>query len=654
MDNLLGGAKMAKFENLFKPLRIGKVEIRNRIAMPPMVVAYAGPNGEVTDQLISYYEARAKGGVGLVIVEAAYVNPQGKVVLGELGIYDDQLIPGLSRLADAIKRHGATAAIQLIHGGIQAKVPEPVGPSAIGRKIVPPTKTPRELTTEEVEQLVEDFANAALRAKKAGFDMVEVHGTHGYLVCQFLSPLTNKRTDKYGADRVLFAEEIVKRIKEKCGEDFPVIFRLCANEFLEGGITIEYAKEIAKRLEEAGVDAFDITGGNYDTMDLLLMPMYHEKEGFFFELAAEIKKVVNVPVISGGLIVNPEVAEKAIKDGIVDMVFLGRQLIADPEWPRKVREGRVEDIRPCLACNEGCISRVFDGKATACAVNPLSGLEYKWPSEEDIPKAKNKKKVLIIGGGPAGLECARIASIRGHDVTLVEKESELGGTVNIAAVPSFKNRLAKLIKWYKVQLKKLGVNVMTNTTATPELIKNVNPDVVIIATGSEPLVPNIPGVENAVTADDVLLGKAAVGENVVVIGGGLVGCETALYLAQQGKKVTIVETLPEIAKDLEPVSKIALTRKGGLFEKYGINVITNSPVVEIRKGEVVIVDKIGRRRSISADSVVIAVGRKSVVPEELISEAKKIGKEVYIIGDAKAPRKVIDAIREGFSVAIDI
>ncbi|MEM4583075.1 MAG: NADH:flavin oxidoreductase, partial [Desulfurococcaceae archaeon] len=293
------------FNKLFEPFYIGKVKIPNRIVMPPMVIGYAGPRGEVTEQLIAYYEARARGGVGLIIVEASYIREDGKLVLGELGIYDDELIPGLTRLADAIKSHGTIASIQIAHGGIQAKVKQPIGPSSIGRRLIPPVKTPRELSTEEVEQLVDDFAKAALRAKQAGFDMVEVHGTHGYLITQFLSPLTNKRTDKYGADRALFAVEVVQRIKEKCGRNYPVLFRLCGNEFLEGGITIEYAKQVAKRLvEEAGVDAFDVTGGNYDSIDFILPPYYYSaEEGFFFKLAKEVKGVVDVPVISGGLVI---------------------------------------------------------------------------------------------------------------------------------------------------------------------------------------------------------------------------------------------------------------------------------------------------------------------------------------------------------------
>jgi len=425
------------FEKLFEPFKIGPVTVPNRIIMPPMVVGYAGPRGEVTEQLLAYYEARARGGAGLIIVEALYVREDGKLVGGELGIYGDELVPGLARLADVIKIHGPVAAVQIVHGGIQAKVPQPVGPSAIARRLIPPVETPRELTTEEVEKFVEDFAKAALRAKKAGFDVVEVHGTHGYLINQFLSPLTNKRTDKYGADRALFAIEVVQRIKDLCGKSFPVIFRLCADEFIEGGITSDYAKQVAKRLEEAGVDAFDVTGGNYDTVDMLLPPYFHSaEEGFFFKLAKEIKSVVSVPVISGGLITTPEVAVKAIEGGWVDAIFIGRQLIADPEWPRKVREGRLKDIRPCLACNEGCIgNRVFVDKPTWCAVNPLAGFEYRWPSEELLPKATAKRRVVVVGAGPAGLECARIAAFRGHEVVIVEEDGEIGGAAALASIP---------------------------------------------------------------------------------------------------------------------------------------------------------------------------------------------------------------------------
>ncbi|MEM1638678.1 MAG: FAD-dependent oxidoreductase [Desulfurococcaceae archaeon] len=644
------------FNKLFEPFYIGKVKIPNRIVMPPMVIGYAGPRGEVTEQLIAYYEARGLGGVGLIIVEASYIREDGKLVLGELGIYDDELIPGLTRLADAIKSHGTIASIQIAHGGIQAKVKQPIGPSSIGRRLIPPVKTPRELSTEEVEQLVDDFAKAALRAKQAGFDMVEVHGTHGYLITQFLSPLTNKRTDKYGADRALFAVEVVQRIKEKCGRNYPVLFRLCGNEFLEGGITIEYAKQVAKRLvEEAGVDAFDVTGGNYDSIDFILPPYYYSaEEGFFFKLAKEVKGVVDVPVISGGLVIDPKTAEEAIVKGYVDAVFVGRELIADPEWPRKVKEGRLEDIRPCQACNEGCIgNRLFLGQPVWCAVNPLSGFEYRWPTEDHLPKASKTKKVLVIGGGPAGLEVARLLAIRGHRVTLADEKETLGGTLLVASIPVFKKRLEKLVKWYEIQLGKLGVEILKNTRVTPQLIQELKPDAVIVATGSKALIPRIPGVEQAVTADDVLLGKVDVGNRVVVIGGGLVGIETALHLALKGKKVTVVEALPEVAKDLEPISKTSLVKPGGLFEKYGIKVLTSTTVVRIEKNGVEVLKPPLERLFIEADTVVLAVGRESRLDPEFM-KAVETAKEVYVIGDAKEPRKIIDAVHEALFTALRI
>ncbi|MEM1810143.1 MAG: FAD-dependent oxidoreductase [Thermofilaceae archaeon] len=648
------------FSRLFEPFCIGPVEVPNRLVMPPMDTCYAGPHGEVTDQHIAYYEARARGGVGLIIVEASYVEESGRITFGELGVHRDELIPGLAKLADAIKLHGARAAIQLIHGGIQANVPQPVGPSPIGRRMIPPARTPRELTTGEVENLVECFARAAARAKQAGFDMVEVHGTHGYLVTQFLSPLTNRRADKYGADRALFAIEIVQRIKQLCGSSFPVIVRLCADEFIEGGINLEYAKVVAKRLvDEGGADALDITGGNYDSIEHILPPIYTAaEEGKFLKHAMEIKRVVDVPVISGGLIISPTVALEAVEKGLVDAVFIGRQLIADPDWPRKLREGRLDEVRPCIACNECVGTRLFAGKPVWCAVNPLAGFESRWPSEEHLPKAARRRKVLVVGGGPAGLEAARVAALRGHEVVLVDDGDELGGTTRVSSKPKFltgdKTRVAKLIDWYKGQIERLGVKVLLRTRATPSLIEEVKPDVVILATGSKPIVPKIPGVENAVLSDDVLLGKAQVGDRVVVVGGGLVGVETAMHLASQGRKVTIVEALPQIARDLEPISQIALLKPGGLLARHGICVICNATVIEVKKNGVEVVIPPLERRFIEADSVVLAVGRQPNLDPQLLEAARKVAKEVYVIGDAKAARKIIDAVHEAFFAAINI
>lgn len=646
-----------KFKKLFEPIKIGKVIVKNRIYMPSMCMNYAGPNGEVTERDIAYYEARARGGAGLITVDYACISPEGRGMPGQRGIWKNEFIPGLSRLVDVIKSHGATASIQLHHAGVNSITDDIVGPSRLGNQYFFVT-SPRELSTEEVEQLVEKYADAALRAKAAGFDMVEVHGTHGYLIAQFLSPIYNKRTDKYGRDRALFALEIIKRIKEKCGEDYPVIFRLIADELVEGGITLEYSKKVAKRLQDAGVDALNVTAGSYDCIDLVVPNMYLEDEEEevyyrFIKLASEIKKVVNIPVCSGGLISDPEIAEKVLEEGMVDMVFIGRQLIADPDWPRKVMNGELKDIRPCLACMEGCIGRIFGNKTAWCTVNPLSGFEYEWGRVAQNPP-KERKKVLIIGAGPAGMEAARIAATRGHEVLIVEKSDEIGGTIRIASIPTFKKRFEKLISWYDNQLKKLGVKIQLNTEAKPELIEKQASDVVIIATGSEPIIPDIPGIEKTITADDVLKGKKEAGKDIIIMGGGLVGCETALHLAKDGKNVTIVEALSEVARDMEITSRFSLTKPGGLLEKYKVKVVTKSPVAEVKDGGVVIIDELGRRKFIKSDTTICAVGRRPVLNKGLVEKAKEVAKEVYIIGDAKIPRKVIDAIHEAFSVAMKI
>ncbi len=646
---------------LFEPIQIGSMPVKNRIVMAPMTTLYAGPNGEVTDRLIKYYVARARGGVGLIIVESAYIDEQGCQIPASINITSDAYIPGLTLLVDGIKGGSAdhpVACLQLIHAGTQAVLTQTVGPSAIGRKIAKPVKTPRALTTEEVEQIVEDFAGAALRAKLAGFDMVELHGTHGYLIQQFLSPLTNRRTDKYGADRGLFAEEIVTRAKAKCGKDYPMIWRLCSDEFEPGGITIEDAKNTAKRLEQAGIDAFDVTGGTYDTFNMYIEFLYDiGEEGVFRDLASEVKKVVAVPVISGASVDTPEAAERLISDEKVDMVFLGRALIADPYWPQKAQEGRVEDIRPCSKCTEGCGLRIESLRPVNCNVNPTVRLDYLWRGEDDIPEAKEKKKVLVIGGGPGGLECARVATIRGHDVTLVDKEGTLGGTLNVAAIPTFKKAIARLVEYYTAQLKKAEVKVMTNTTASMKLVNDIAPDVVVVATGSEPLVCEIPGIEKSVLADDVLWGKATVGTSVVVLGGGLVGCETALHLVQQGKKVTVIEAVP-----LPPAGAGIFIREARDYlimvklPMSGVEVITGSTVCEIRDGEVTITDKkdgMTVMRTIAADSIVNAFGRQAVVLEEL-TKIRDLGKETYVIGDARLLGKASDAILEGFIVALEI
>jgi len=643
-----------RFKKLFEPIQIGGVTIPNRIYMPSMCMNYAGPHGESTTQDIGYYEARARGGAGLICIDYSCISPEGRGMMGQRGLWENEFMPHFTRVVDGIKVRGARVTTQIHHAGINALVAQPVGPSHLSNLQFLISK-PQELSTEEVEELVEKFADAAVRAKTCGVDMVEVHGTHGYLICQFLSPLFNMRTDKYGRDRALFATEIIQKIKGKCGADFPVIFRLNADEFSPGGITLDYAKEVAKRLEASGVSLLNVTGANYDSLDYLLPNMYLEDEEEaeyyrFIKLGAEIKKAVNIPVASGGLITNPLLAERLLEEGILDMVFIGRQLIADPDWPNKVRSGRLEDIRPCCACMDGCVGRIFLNKTAWCAVNPLNGFEYRWANEEALPKPAKSKKVLVIGAGPGGLEAARICAIRGHQVSIIDKADKVGGTANIASVPNFKKRYRGLIEWYNTQLNKLGVEIQLNTKATASLINKKAPDVIIMATGSEPVIPDIPGIAKVATADDVLLGKEKAGQKVVVIGGGFVGLDTALYLAKQGKKVTVVETLPEAGTDMEITVRMSFFKPGGLIDKYKITIMTKSPVIEVKDNGVEIVDALGCRRLIEGDTVICAVGRKSVLDSKLTEDVE----EVYVIGDARAPGKIIDAIHEGFTTALDI
>ncbi len=649
------------YPKLFEPLQIGRVTVKNRVYLPSMCLNFAGPNGETTDQDVGYYRSMAMGGAGLITADYACISPEGRGMPGQRGIWKNDFIPGLSRLADVIKSRGAAATIQIHHAGVNSQTDDIVGPSAVSNKYFFQTK-PRELKTEEVEELIEKYAQACLRAKTAGFDLVTLHGTHGYLICQFLSPIYNRRSDRFGRDRALFAIEIVKRVKELCGEDFPVIFRLDGDEMDVEGINIDRALETAVRLEEAGVDMFNITGATYDTIDYVIPNYFIEgeepKEYYrFFDIAAEIKRELNVPVSSGGLVSDPNIAEKVLEEGLVDMVFIGRQLIADPFWPQKAKEGNSEDIRPCLACNEGCIRKIFTHTKTWCAVNPLNGYEYQWVTEEYLPTCSSEKKVLVIGAGPAGLEAARIAAIRGCNVTLVEKEDSIGGAVNIAGVPDFKYRFKRLINWYERQLEKLNIDLRLNTEAGPELVKELSPEVVIVATGSEPIIGSIEGIEKALLADDILKGQEVSGEDVIIVGGGQVGIETALYLAKNGKTVAIVEALSDIWRDTEPSAVLTLARTiepKGLLQKYGITTKTGKPVIAIRDNGVVLIDKMGKEEFIKAQTVVSAIGRKPVKNQKLLECCEEAGAKTFIIGDARKPRKVIDAVHEGFTIALDI
>ena len=634
-------------KHVLEPLSIKGMKLRNRLVMPPMATNFASEDGAVTEQIVTYYRERAKGGAGLIIVEMSYIQPSGKGFPCMLGVHNDRFLPGLNELAEAIKSYGACAALQIGHAGRQTRSGisghRILAPSAIPSKGT--TEVPKELSIEEIQDIIHAFGAAALRAKSTGFDAVELHGTHGYLLNEFLSPYTNRRADAYGGsfeNRLRCAVEVIQEARSRVGEDYPLIFRLCANEYLEDGegITLEAAKKIAPRLAEAGIDILHITGGIGETRDHVVQPLYY-KQGYHVHLAEGIKQSVgNIPVITAGSITDPYMADKIIEEGKADLIAVGRGLIADPMFLRKLKEGRVKEIRRCIRCNE-CIGRFRRGYRISCAVNPIVGKE----ASSELRPAEKPKRVLIVGAGPAGMEAARILSLRGHEVTLCEKGDEPGGYLRISSLPPWKKDILTLVDWLKAELERSSVAIHLNTEVTPEYIAQLSPDVLIVATGSTPRRSNIPGIESAITAVDVLKG-VPVGDSVVVCGGGLVGCEVAWYLAEFNKKVTIVEMLDEVATDMEVASRTAVLRK---LREHNVEIICNLKMEKILPGEGIIgIDKELTKTEIKADTVVLAMGFD---PNRALSGERNRPYEVYLIGDAKEPRRIIDAIREADHVA---
>jgi len=626
---------------LFEPIEIEGMWIKNRIVMPAVGTNFWSIDGAVTDKLLDFYEERAKNGVGYVVVGVAKIEPQ---FFGGLAVHDDSYIPGLKKLAEVFHRHDVRCAVQLWHPGryeISLSDSEPVSASDIPPPIFT-KRRPKALSIEEIHKIQDEFVEGALRAKKAGFDAVELICSAGYLISQFFSPATNKRDDEYGGsieNRARFATEIVERIKKEV--NIPVGCRISGEEFVEGGNTLEDMKKIAKLLEEAGTAYLNVTAGWHESRKPLIT-MFVPRAAFVY-LAEGIKSVVDVPVIASNRINTPEIAEKILQEGKADMVSMMRALLADPELPKKAMEGRNDEIRVCVACNQGCMDYAFQGRPITCLVNPAVGREAEF---RDL-KAEKKKKIVVVGGGPAGCKAAEMLAEKGHEVILFEKSDGLGGQLLLASKAPYASEFGTIPEYFERVLPKKGVEIRLNSKASAEEILSLNPDVVVLALGASPIIPEIPGVEKAITAFEVLAGKET-GDRVVVIGGGGVGCSTAAKLAVEGKNVTIVEMLRKIGSDIGISTRWNVLL---FLREKGVRMLTETKAVEIKDGGVV-VETNGERKTLECDTAVISVGTKpnNGLYEELNGKIK----EIYLIGDCKSPAKALEAIKDAAELALKV
>jgi 2,4-dienoyl-CoA reductase-like NADH-dependent reductase (Old Yellow Enzyme family)/NADH dehydrogenase FAD-containing subunit len=628
-----------------QPFSLGRVRLKNRFVMPPMVTHFATSEGYLTERQIAYYKARAEGGVGLIIVEATAVSPEGRGSPYWLSLHEDRYIPPLRDLTRIAHQENVPILLQLAHAGRQTRSDvigcQPVAPSPIACNAF--GEEPRELTAPEIRTIQLRFVEAAQRAYEAGFDGVEIHGAHGYLVHQFLSERTNHRQDEYGGDllgRVRFLEEIVLYIRQELPSDFVVGCRLNGDDYVEGGLGIGDTVAIAARLASRGISYVHISCGVAESIHMTIPPMDVEP-GFLVPLAETLKKAVCLPVIAVGRIGDPLLADSIIKEGKADLVAVGRALWADPKMPRKALEGRFDEIRPCIGCNQGCRRK---GTDRCCLMNPEAGRE----GELTLLPAKNPKKIAVIGGGPAGMEFASVAALRGHKVTLFERSPYLGGKLRLASIPPKRGEIMKAVEYFEREIKRMGVQVEKGRPVTVEEVSGLGFDEIVLASGAPASISSIPGAESieVLSAEEVLLEKSPIGNRVLIVGGGMVGCEIADFLSSKGKNVILMERLPDVAPHIDPPSTMFLRKR---LQDQGVEIRTSCEVKRILANEVVI-EKDGLEERVGpVDTIILATGYRS--KSDAAKGINLSAHRVHVIGDALEPRDALWAIYEGSRLA---
>lgn len=641
------------YSTLFTPMNIGKMKIKNRIVMSPMGLNAGHLDGTIDKDEIDYWEERAKGGTGMIICGCMFITQE--LAQGSLEGYLDKtyVIPQLTDLCEAVQRYGTKIVAQISCGTGKNAFANMYGEPPVSASDIPSMFNPdlkcRSLTVEEIHKIMEGFSFSAKLLKDAGFDAIEVHAHAGYLVDQFMSAVWNKRTDEYGGsleNRMRFATEIVQSIRKAVGPDMPILFRIACKHLFEGGRTLEESMPMLKMLQDAGVDALDIDEGSYENIDYIFPPAYLG-DACMSDVCAAARKAVTVPLLNSGNH-TPETAVELIDSGNADFVMMGRPLIAEPEMANKLENGRRDEVRPCIRCNDDCIGRILTRLTKiSCSVNPRVGFEKRF----NVEKAAAPLKVAVIGAGPGGMEAAITAAEAGHDVTLYEKSGVLGGQLAAAATPSFKTQLQELVKYFTRQLELKGVKVVMNKTLTADSAELADADRIIVGTGAVPVMPKLTGIEKTIDVITAHTDPAKVkGEKIVYCGGGLSACDSALETAMNGKQVAIVEMLDEVAINDHFVNKASLLP---MLAKYNVEIHTGCTVKEITDEGVKAVDKEGKEIMLPADTVVAAFGMR---PDTTFADAiaDKYHAKTRLIGDCDKVGKVGGAVRGGYYAAISL